>query len=165
MNYEKLLDEADSKSIDVYEVYLAGKIEGLYKDGVVWIKKGLPIVEKGCVLAEEIGHYETSVGDILDQTDIRNKQQELRARQWGYQRLIPLSAIVQAYQACLKGRHEIADYLNVTEKFLQSSIDRYRDRYGLGVTIDNKYIIYFDPLGVVEMFDDSSNVRLSFSRP
>lgn len=108
--------------------------------------------ERKCILAEEIGHQYKTVGDITDQTKLENRQQELRARQWGYEKLVPLSAIVQAYHARVKGRYEIAEYLDVTEDFLQASIDRYRSKYGLYI-IWNNYIIYFDPLGVAEIFE------------
>lgn len=108
--------------------------------------------ERKCILAEEMGHQYKTVGDITDQTKLENQQQELRARQWGYEKLVPLSAIVQAYHARVKGRYEIAEYLDVTEELLQASIDRYRNKYGLYTTWDN-YIIYFDPLGVAEIFE------------
>lgn len=125
--------------------------KGLYSDGVIWINKGIPTTaEKYSILAEELGHYHTSSGNILDQRDMRNRKQELRARQWAYERLVPLSSIVQAHKAKVRGRFEIAEYLGVTEEFLQASIDRYRDKYGILTSIDN-YIIFLDPLRVVEV--------------
>ncbi|MCE3202502.1 ImmA/IrrE family metallo-endopeptidase [Paenibacillus sonchi] len=153
MNYETLLIAAHANSIDVYEVDLKGRIKGLYKDGIVWISKGMSTNEKHCVLAEEIGHHETSVGEILDQSDLRNRKQELQAKQWAYFSVIPLSVIVQAYQLHIKGRHDIADYLNVTEAFLQAAIDRYKEKYGLLAVYDDRYIVCFDPLGVIEIFE------------
>ncbi|MDH6430243.1 MULTISPECIES: ImmA/IrrE family metallo-endopeptidase [Paenibacillus] len=150
MTYQILLRDADVRGIEVYEVTLRGKLKGLYQDQVIWLDKSLSDVEKHCILAEEIGHYETTTGDILDQSDIRNRKQELRARQWAYQRIIPLSIIVQAHESGARGRFEIAEFLNVTEIFLQSSVDRYKERFGILATIDN-YIIYFDPLSVVEV--------------
>ncbi|MCC3380740.1 ImmA/IrrE family metallo-endopeptidase [Paenibacillus farraposensis] len=108
--------------------------------------------ERKCVLAEELGHYHLTVGNIVDQSIIGNQQQELRARQWGYEKLVPLSAIVQAFHTRVKGRYEIAEYLDVTEDFLKASIDRYRNKYGIYTTWNN-YIIYFDPLVVAEMYE------------
>ncbi|GAA0382367.1 ImmA/IrrE family metallo-endopeptidase [Paenibacillus motobuensis] len=108
--------------------------------------------ERKCILSEELGHYYLTVGDITDQSKLENQQQELKARQWGYDKLVPLSAIVQAYHARIKGRFELAEYLGVTEEFLQASIDRYFNKYGICTTWNN-YIIYFDPLGVAEMFE------------
>ncbi|MFB6364514.1 ImmA/IrrE family metallo-endopeptidase [Paenibacillus elgii] len=156
MTYESLLIEAAHHGVDTYEMPMTSGNKGLYSDKVIWINKCMPTkVEKACVLAEELGHFHTSSSNILDLTDIRNRKQELRARQWAYYKLIPLSRIVDAHKAHVKGRYEIADYLGVTEEFLQAAIDRFRDRYGLCTIIDGRYIIYFEPLGVAEMFIDT----------
>ncbi|MBE0344396.1 ImmA/IrrE family metallo-endopeptidase [Paenibacillus sp. 28ISP30-2] len=145
--------EADAAGIGIVEKNLRGRNKGLYGDGLIILDKRISTtIEKACILAEELGHYHTSAGNILDQKDIRNRKQELRARQWAYQCMIPLDRIVQAHHARVKGRYEIAEYLNVTEEFLQSAIDRYRDKYGLFATYNEKYIICFDSLGVLELF-------------
>ncbi|PYI57057.1 ImmA/IrrE family metallo-endopeptidase [Paenibacillus flagellatus] len=153
MPYERLLREADQQGVDVYERPLAGRLKGLYADNTIIIKRNMTYREKGGILAEELGHHYTSTGNILDQKDIRSRKQEKRAKSWAYQRLVPLSQIVQAYHARVKGRHEIAEFLCVTEDFLQRSIERYQEKYGLYVIHDERYAIYFDPLSVVEMFD------------
>ncbi len=150
MTYECLLREADARGLEVYEKSLRGDIKGLFQDDIIWLDKTLSDIEKRCILAEEIGHYETTTGNILDQNDIRNRKQELRARQWAYERILPLSTLVQAHCARVKGRHDIADFLNVTEEFLQASINRYQEKFGVLATIDN-YIIYLDPLRIVEV--------------
>ncbi|WP_375103801.1 ImmA/IrrE family metallo-endopeptidase [Paenibacillus sp. RS8] len=150
MTYECLLRDADARGLEVYEVSLRGNIKGLYQDDIIWLDRTLSAIEKRCILAEEIGHYETTTGNILDQSDIRNRKQELRARQWAFERIVPLSSLVQAHCARVKGRHEIADFLNVSEEFLQASIDRYRERFGIFATINN-YIIYLEPLRIVEV--------------
>ncbi|MEK3796142.1 ImmA/IrrE family metallo-endopeptidase [Paenibacillus sp. FSL R7-0204] len=150
MTYESLLRETSKKDIEVYEVTLRGNLKGLYKDQIIWLDKSISDIEKHCILAEEMGHYETTTGNILDQNDIRNRKQELRARQWAYQKIIPLSAIVQAHHSGAKGRFEIAEFINVTEDFLQSALDRFKEKFGVLITIDN-YIIYLDPLNVVEV--------------
>ncbi|MGG3282766.1 ImmA/IrrE family metallo-endopeptidase [Paenibacillus solani] len=151
MSYESLLIEAQSEGIEVFERPLIGTLKGLYSDNIICIDKDLEnCIEKVCILAEEIGHHHTSTGDILNQQDVRNRKQELRARQWAYEKLIPLSAIVEVRQAKVNGRHEIADFLGVTEEFLQATIDRYRDKYGLIAGYQN-YVIFLDPLWVVKV--------------
>lgn len=151
LSYEVLLMEAHDLGIEVYEKRLAGRLKGLYSDNIILIDKDLEdCIEKVCILAEEVGHYHTSAGDILDQQDISNRKQELRAREWAYEKLIPFSAIVMAFQAKVNGRHEIADFLGVTEEFLQASVDRYRDKHGLIATYQN-FIIFLDPLWVVRV--------------
>lgn len=151
MGYENLLIVAEKLNLHVYEARFKSGAKALLKGNMVGVNKDLTEVEKSCALAEEIAHYVTGSGDILDQGDIRNRKQELRARQLSYFELIPLSAIVQAFHARVSGRHDVAEFLGVTEAFLQNSIDRYTEIYGLAVSYEN-YIIRFDPLGVAELF-------------
>lgn len=153
MMYENLLWEAEQHGIDIYEKPMTLTIKGLYSDEVIWINKNIPTnIEKACVLAEELGHYHTSAGDILDQTKISNRKQELRAREWAYEKLVPLSSFVQAHKNGIRNRYELAEYLGVTEEFLDSAIKRYKEKYGLYYSIKN-YTICFEPLGVMELFD------------
>ena len=82
--------------------------------------------------------------------DVRNRKQERQARLWGYNKLIGLSGIINAFRAGCHNRHEIAEQLDVTEEYLQECIDCYRDKYGIYTEVDN-YIIYFIPyLAVME---------------
>lgn len=153
MKYENLLIEADSQSVDVYEKKLTPSIKGLYSDNIIWINNQMSTEEKNCVLAEELGHYHTSSGDILDQSNLLNRKQENRARTWAYKKLVPLSKIVQAHKSGVKNRYELAQFLNVTEEFLQDALIRYQEEYGLHTTIED-FTLYFEPLGVLEFFID-----------
>ena len=152
MLYENLLWEAAQHGVDIYEKPMTPGVKGLYGDSTIWINRSVPTVaEKTCILAEELGHYHTSTGHIIDLTDIRNLKQERRARDWAYQRLVPLEKIIEAYRAGVSNRHELAEYLGVTEEFLQAALKRYREKYGTYAMVD-KHIVYFDPLAVAEMF-------------
>ncbi|RDV27133.1 ImmA/IrrE family metallo-endopeptidase [Lysinibacillus capsici] len=153
MTYEQLALEIRSNNIEIYEEYMPQRIKGLYADNIIWINKFIPtFVEKACVLAEEFGHYHTSTGDILDQASTKNRKQELKARTWAYEKLIPLSKIIQAHKLHISNSYELADFLNVTEEFLDEALEWYRSKYGLFLNIDN-FTICFEPLGVIEMFD------------
>ncbi|WP_029516975.1 ImmA/IrrE family metallo-endopeptidase [Paenibacillus polymyxa] len=155
-SYETLSTEAYTQGVDVIEKSLRGRNKGLYGDGVILLDKRIStLIEKACILAEELGHFHTSSGNILDQKDIRNRKQELRARQWAYQCMIPLDRIVQAHHARISGRYDLAEYLGVTEEFLQAAIDRYTEKYGLSVKADDRHVVLFDPLGVIESFPES----------
>ena len=97
-NYELLIGEARDKELLVREKPLRGS-DGRIKGKRIAIRKDLEnTVEKACVLAEELGHYHTTTGCILNQQDISNRKQERRARIWAYDRLISLSGIVKAYK-------------------------------------------------------------------
>lgn len=150
MNYEALLDEAHREGLIVKEKLLKYN-NGRIKGKRIAIRKDIETsAEKTCVLAEELGHHHTSVGNILDMNDMRNRKQERQARLWGYNKLIGLTGIITAFRAGCQNRHEIAEMLNVTEEYLQECIDCYRDKYGVYTEIDN-YIIYFIPnLAVME---------------
>lgn len=149
---EKLEQEAFEDKVKVHDYYLGeDSLKGIYIDGNVAINTSVSnSTEKTCVLAEELGHHHTSVGNILDMNDARNRKQERQARLWGYNKLIGLTGIIKAYHAGCQSCHEIADLLDVTEEYIQECIDCYRDKYGVCTEVDN-YTIYFIPnLAVME---------------
>lgn len=153
MTYEKILKEAQNHEIDIYEEKMPQRIKGLYADNIIWLNKRLSTTnEKTCVLAEELGHYHTSIGDILDQSSLYNRKQEKQARSWAYKKLIPLNAIIKAFHAGIQNKYELAEYLNVTEVFLSGALTRYKEEYGVSKTI-NQYTIFFEPLAVLELFE------------
>ena len=99
--------------------------DGLYADGCVWINKDMPTSKKLAVLAEEIGHYETSSGNILDQNNTSNRKQELAARKWAYEKVLPLSAIETAAKSGCQEVWEIAEYLDIDEDFAREALKYY----------------------------------------
>jgi hypothetical protein len=67
----------------------------------------------------------TSVGDITDQTDIGNRQQELKARKYAYNMAIPLHDIHLAIDHGHLDPWDIAEYLGVDERFLREALKHY----------------------------------------
>lgn len=120
MSYEKLLQEYDKDCI-IEERNMTN--DGLYCDGVAWINKNLTSAEKTCILAEELGHHFTTVGDILDITDGANAKQEHIARVWAYNKLLNLDMILDAIKQGYHEPYEIAEYLEVSEQFLKEYIE------------------------------------------
>lgn len=151
MGYEDLILESELLGVSVYEKKLSEKIKGLYSNNVVCINKKIESsIEKACILAEELGHYHTTSGNILDQSKIENRKQEKRARNWAYKKLVPLEKLVQASNEGIQTKYELAEYLAVTEEFLENAIKRYKEEYGLFTEVEGK-ILYFEPLGVLEL--------------
>lgn len=149
MPYESLLNEAYQHKIDIYEEPMKQRVKGLYSDNVIWINKNIDnTIEKACVLAEEIGHYHTSVGDITDQSKIENIKQEKLARKWASNRLVSPVNLVDAFEFGCRSRFEIADFLNVTELFLEDSLTFYREKYGAEIQVDESHTLFLDPLAV-----------------
>ena len=141
--YEILLDNAYNDGMLVKEKPLQGS-DGRIKGNKIAIRKDMTIPEKTCALAEELGHHETSVGNILDMTSAANRKQERQARFWAYNKQIGLFGLVRAFEHRCQNRFDIADYLEVTEEFLEECIECYRNKYGICKQVDN-YVVYFIP--------------------
>jgi Zn-dependent peptidase ImmA (M78 family) len=148
--YERLLNEAQKQRIEVVEFFFRGRIKGLYCNNVIGINRNSTTVEKACILAEELGHYHTSVGDILDQTHLLNCKQENRARRWGYEKLVPLDKLIAAHNSGFETIYEIADALEVTESFLSGALQHYIAKHGSHRRIQ-EYVVYFEPLRVFKL--------------
>ena len=144
LNYEDLLIEADNEGLIVKEKPLPIS-KGRIKGKRIAIRQNIPTLkEKACVLAEEIGHFHTNTTDILDQTEVVNRKLERSGRIWAYNKQIGLSGIIEGYKARCRNRCELAEYLGVTEQFLQDALDCYKEKYGMMAKID-EYIIMFEP--------------------
>lgn len=142
--YERLLDVAYIENVIVKEKPLYGT-DGLAYGNRIAIRNNIPTTkEKACVLAEELGHYYTSTGDIINLQDVGNRKQELHARVWGYNQLIGLIGLIKAFEHRCRNLYEMAEYLNITEEYLQDALKYYRSKYGIYTTF-NQYIIYFEP--------------------
>jgi hypothetical protein len=150
--YEKLLTEFSEELIIDEVADLPSNLKGLYvlsnRCNLILLNGDLKLVnEKTCILAEEIGHHCTSIGNILDQSKIKNRKQEKKARRWAVNKLIKVEQFVDAYKEGVRCKAELADFLNVTEPFLDFAIEHFKNLYGTYHVLGN-YIIYFNPLGV-----------------
>lgn len=145
-SFERLEDEACKDGIEIIQYkFNSDRIKGIYCDGTVALNSNIETSrEKACVLAEELGHYHTTVGNIIDITVTYNRKQERQARIWAYNKQIGLLGLIRAYEHGCKSIHEIADFLEVTEEFLEDAVQYYREKYGIYTTIDN-YLVYFIP--------------------
>lgn len=147
MEYDALLDEANAEGISIKERPFK-TYDGRLKGKDIYLRKDMNTTEKTCVLAEEMGHHYTTVGNILDMESIQNRKQERQARLHGYNRLIGLVGLIEAYEHRCQNQYEIAEFLEVTDEFLEECINCYRDKYGIGTTVDNYYIAFIPHLMV-----------------
>ena len=150
MNYEQLLTATDQEGLLVKEQPLT-EHDGLIRGSRIAIRKDIETqAEKSCVLAEEIGHYRTSSGNILDQNKVESRKQEYRARLYGYNLKIGLAGLIRAYErACGK-----VEYLDATEEYLKEAMQCYHAKYGVYAVVDN-YVIYFEPFAVIHMISSA----------
>lgn len=149
MNLDSLLEDAHKEGLAIREKPF-NTYDGRIKDKNIYLRRSMSTTEKACVLAEELGHHYTTVGNILDQSDPGNRKQELRARMIAYDKMIGLIGIIKAYQNRCQNLVDMAEYLEVTEEFLKEALEQYRRKYGLKAELDN-YVIIFEPqLAVIE---------------
>ncbi|HHX63133.1 MAG TPA: hypothetical protein GX707_20845 [Epulopiscium sp.] len=152
MSYDLLMMEIEEQGIVVVQNERIGRLDGLYIDGIITLHSRLETtIEKKCILAEELGHHYTSYGDIRNQSIMSNRKQELKARRWGCERLVSLNTLIEAYKFGCRSRYETAQYIEVTEKFLEEVITYYFQKHGLYKEV-GKYTIFFNPLGVMERY-------------
>lgn len=152
--YEQKITQAESKGLEVKEKNLLSDADALIIGKKIAINKNKKMTEceKAWATTEEIGHFETSVGDIIDITDTENCKQERQARLWTYNDRIGLLGIIKAAQHHCAGSFEIAEYLDVPEERLIEAVEEYRGVYGRSIAVDN-YMIRFEPaLEVYEYF-------------
>lgn len=152
--YEQLLDTADKQNIIVREKPLCNN-DGLIYGNRIAIRRDLPTAkEKTCVLAEELGHYYTTAGDIIDLHDANNQKQEQRARVWGYDQLIGLSGLIRTFEHGCRNRYEMAEDLDITEEYLEQALKYYHSKYGV-CAVYRQYVIYFKPyFSIAKIFND-----------
>ena len=156
-NLEKLEQDAHDSNVHVYNYYLGeDNFHGIYIDGNIALNTCLnTTTEKACVLAEELGHHETSSGNILDQSSTANRKQEYKARIWAYREMISPDDLFSAFQYGCRNRYEIAEYIGVTEEFLEDALNYFKTQYPDGYSSGlNQYLIRFIPnLQVLALFD------------
>lgn len=144
-NYEKLLQEASNNQITVYDYYLGEELDALYIDNNIAISPEVRSTRKrACLMAEEIGHHKTSIGNILDQRIAENRKQEFQARMYAYNKLIGLQGIIDCYEYGCTNIHEMTEYLGVTERFVYDALEAYGQKYGTHVQF-NEYVVRFNP--------------------
>ncbi|MFA9462909.1 MAG: hypothetical protein ACERKN_01325 [Velocimicrobium sp.] len=145
--YEELLQEASDNGLTVEEKVPFDnlRIKGLYVDGTIALNRILEKnCERYCVLAEELGHHATSDGNILDCKRTDCIKQERKARVWAYDKTIALKGIIGAYEKRCSNLCEMADYLGVSEPYLNDALSYYKEKFGIYAKY-NEYTIYFEP--------------------
>lgn len=159
---ELLQEEALQHDIKVTYASLPERIKGLYCEAcdispVIALNKHYieDSKEETCIIAEELGHYYTSSGDLLDEAADMTvvRKQEEKARRWAAKRIISLNDIIRAYEYGARTRQEFAEYLETKEDFLCWAIEYYRKKYGIMKVVDFRYIIYFEPFGIMNMLE------------
>lgn len=143
--YESLVTKAEKSGAKVIEVnFGTNKKCGKCIDNLIFINSNLQEKDKLSILAEELGHYKTTYGNITKQSTISDKKQEFKARRWGHKHIVSLEGIVEAIEHNCINRFEVAEYLGVTDEYFEECINDYRKQFGIYVHL-GKYTLTFEP--------------------
>lgn len=145
--YEELIKEIRTYNVEVVELMLGGDYGYCYND-VIFINETSSEKTKYCILAEEIGHYFTSYGNIINLSDTKNIHQENKARIWAYEKLISPDALIEALTNGLNTTEEITEYFNITKEFFLEAIKYYRKRYGI-YYVSKECVLNLEPLYII----------------
>lgn len=147
--YEELVDEISSDGIEVIEFdFTNDTFHGLYSDGCIAINKNLPTDEKVLTLYEEWGHAKTNYGNILDQSNLNNRKQELAARRWAHEKFMPVERFIDLIiEHRPTDTWELLEIMNVPYAYLADLIHYYQQKYGPYKEF-NGGCIWFEPIDI-----------------
>lgn len=133
-NVEKLM--ASRPEIKIKLMRMPKGMPGYIKGNRIYLEKKDNSREQYEVLLEEIAHFDKTVGDIHEQKTPSDWSQERQARSIAYEKAVPLKGLIYCMQNSICLLSEVADYFNVTEKFLYEAIDNYRSKLGVAFKFD-----------------------------
>ena len=104
------------------------KLHGLIVDNNIYINKLSTAQQQYAAIAEELGHYETSVNEnITDYKHTFNLKQENKARFWSYKKIVP---ICQLKDNILTNDsitvYDLADHFDATVNLMEQIIEVYK---------------------------------------
>jgi len=137
---EKLIDEAQAQGILVDDTILSeeSSVGGLY---LGWPKLNLHVIlinrhrsqrHQTAVMAEEIGHYHTCVGNALDQNDVVAVKKENAGRGAAYQRVIPAQKLKKAMTSGNRTVWDLSEALDLPATFILEALQYYTVKGCLG---------------------------------
>jgi len=139
-------------------IQIVDKAVGGYK-GLLVRKYGLSYVfvdpkatrrTRAAILAEEFGHYKTSVGDtVRGSDDIRIRRAEDRAIRAAVDMLVCPEDVIRAIRSGVNNWYELAEHLDLPEHFLRQAVEVWQKQYGPVYCTDEKgYALWLDPLSL-----------------
>lgn len=145
MSFDEMMSEVSENGVPVHELDMVA-YSGLYIDGNIILNKKLQTSkERLPILAEEYGHHLTCDGNnILCQDSELNRKLERQGKKYAYKKLTNFKDIIEAYDKGIRTLYDMADYFNVTEKFLIEMFESAKERYGIYKDVDGRKI-YFIP--------------------
>jgi len=118
----------------------------------VFVDPGASRRTRAAILAEEFGHYKTSVGDtVRGSDDIRICRAEDRAMRAAVDMLVCPEEVIRAIRFGVNNWYELSEHLDLPEQFLRQAVEVWQHRYGPVYTTADS-VLWMDPLSL-HVFD------------
>lgn len=151
--YEKLIIKAEKLGVEIREInFGTNKPCGRCLNSIIYINNQATEKERYEVLAEELGHFKTTFGNILNQNTMINKKLEYRARREGFKIIVEPNDIVESMRHGANNINEMAEYIGISVETFFDVISDFKKRYGVGVPVGNYYLRLEPNLGIVKDF-------------
>lgn len=131
-----------------FEPLMPAKLKGLYQDEVIYLNPVQTPEELVGTIGEEIGHYLTTVGNIIEQDTNLKRKQERQARDIGASLVVSPTEIINCYENGCKTIDDCVTHLGVTKQVFEDAISYYARRFN-GIKTENGYTIFFRENGTV----------------
>lgn len=124
---ERLIAEYEDDLTFEFSDKLPNGLPGYIINTHITINKRLSYQKSKAILAEEIGHYKTSSGDIMNYSDYKSMKQEIKARRWGYKKLVPIESLKQYIRNKDQVNcYEVAEEFDLPCKVIKEALNIYK---------------------------------------
>lgn len=149
-NIEKMMSTFSNLDYK-FEPLMPDKYKGIIDDDTVYLNPRQTKTQLASTVAEEIGHYLTSAGNILDQDSPETKKQERKARDVGATLVVTPENILRCYENGYETIEGCADFLGITKETFMNAINYYRRKDGAIMT-KNKDVIVFNIDNTIKVY-------------
>lgn len=136
---------------------LPDKLGALTWNNNVYINKNRSYMQNLADVTEEIGHYKTTVGNIVEQKSQLDRNQELQARKVGYMILVTLDGLIDCYEKDITTPWDIAEYYDCNVDYLWRALSTYKSKYGERFIYNNYQFDLSNGLNIYKIKEPSKN--------
>ncbi|MDW4259485.1 MULTISPECIES: hypothetical protein [Staphylococcus] len=159
---EELSDKYSKVALEI-DYDMPNKVGGYYTrdeidpDGLITITGKANHYIQNEIIAEELGHHETSYGNILGAytkstcKHVEDLKQELKARRLGFKLAVPLEKLIKCYKQGIWGDlYEMCLTMQIDRSYFHAAIEDYKKQFGNYVNYEG-YHIQFEPLEIKQI--------------
>lgn len=128
MNVQRLYDIAEKYDImvDTREIPMPSMALELYGIKAIALHKDLSSNQERVCLAHELGHHVKGALYRKETPIFTRGQCEYKADKWAVHKLIPIRSLYAAFKKGCTEVWQLAEYFDVTEEFVQKTIEIYK---------------------------------------